>query len=385
MWFDQSSTFALELTQIQGVEVKVFRWSGDNSYLERYRAASCLAYRIMQCHDATNPPVQVIVAHSHGGSVALMASLHPWAKALTGVVTMGTPFLNIERRTEDDRQENLLGYLQSATLLLVGATTMVALFAALSTLGVLSSVDTTGSATWPFTDLNWPATLVLLATLLTLGGVFQRVAPIRNAVKEKRNWSINTRLQWLILRAPADEASHALDLARKAYKAFDFTWRRLRTVLAAIAPVLKYGWPMVFLLAPFLWLSSALAAFARWSFLSESWLVAWRHVAPVSGWVDVGAPFAIPVILALLALGFLLFAAGLFMTPFGWEFFVMGLVFEIDARTMPPDYKTVVTEVSPTWPGRRHSLYESAEVRKSVADWIEQLARSSFKAGKTTI
>jgi len=134
MWFDESSTFALELARIDGVEVKVFRWSGDNSYLERYRAASCLAYRIMQCHDATNPPVQVIVAHSHGGSVALIASLHPWARALTGVVTMGTPFLNIERRTEDDQQENLLGYLQSATLMLVGATTMVSLFASLNTL-----------------------------------------------------------------------------------------------------------------------------------------------------------------------------------------------------------------------------------------------------------
>ena len=105
----------------------------------------------------------------------------------------------------------------------------------------------------------------------------------------------------------------------------------------------------------------------------------------MSGWVDVGAPFAIPVILALLALGILLFAAGAFMTPFGWEFFVMGLVFEIDAGTMPPQYKSVVTEVSPTWPGRRHSLYESAEVRKGVADWIEQLARSSCEAGKTTI
>ena len=372
-WFHENSVLFKEVSAIPGVEVRVFLWSGDNSYLARYHAAAALASRLTQCDDPNDPPQQVIVAHSHGGNVALLASIHPNAPPIAGIATLATPFLNIKRRTENQREEDLLGYIQTATLLLLAATVMVLVFALVDVLDVSSSVDTTGSTAWPFADLHWMAKAALVGLLLVLGGWFQRVGPIRNAIARIRLWRPKRIAQWLILRAPGDEASRALDGARRSYERFNFIWLRLRATLAAVAPILKYRLPILFLLAPFAWASSVLATLARRIFLNEPVLVAWRHVVPNSGWFDVGAPFAVAVLTALLILGIFLFAAGGLIAWFGWELVTVGLAFEISAQETPPGDRYTVIEVSPTWQGSRHSLYESPEARALLVKWIERL------------
>jgi hypothetical protein len=76
---------------------EIFHWSGDNNWIMRTRAASALADYVVKlrnegwrCH---------LVAHSHGGNVALEAlpqittALHPEVP-YGQIVTLGTPFMD---------------------------------------------------------------------------------------------------------------------------------------------------------------------------------------------------------------------------------------------------------------------------------------------------
>jgi hypothetical protein len=372
-WFQEDSPFCESLkTAFPDAEIVPFLWSGDNSYLARHHAAEQLAYRMMQCHDEKTPPRQFIIAHSHGGSIAHIACRHPWSPALTGIVAMATPFLEIERRTEDDRQEALLGYLQTATLLLLGACITILLFAWFDARGVFSTMNTARWTSWPFANLGWAGSSALLICLWIVSGPLQRVRPIRAAVKKARGWPANPQVPWLVVRTAGDEASRWLERARKAYSAFDFTWRRVRGAIAVIAPALKYGWPTLLLLTPAPWVHPSLTTFARRLVLHEPWAVAWHSVVPDSGWLTLGSPFMVPVLVLLAVVGVILFGAGVLISPFGWEFYVMGLAFEIRATETPPRSSHTMAQVSFSWAGRRHSVYESPEARARIADWIEQ-------------
>ncbi len=383
-WFDESSPFVEELrARLPGVEVEPFLWSGDNSYLERHVAAERLAYRLMKYDDADNSAQQIVVAHSHGGSVALLASMHPWAPPLAGIATMATPFLNIEQRTADTLKNMLLGAIQIVTVLLLLAWTIVTLFALLDVLGVLSSSDTRGSASWPFANMGPVSVVLSFALPLCAGSMLQRLTTLRRAVSNTRSWAPKRIAPWLILRAPRDEASLVLAGARAAYKAFEFTWQPLRVMVAFIAPALKHGWPLMLLLliVSLFWTPAVLRTFTRILVLGESWLVAWRHAVPNPGLFDQGAPFALALLVTILVLGGLLLFAGSLLSPFGWEFLVMGLAFEIKGQTTPPGDAYNVQEVLPTWRGLRHFLYNSPEARTLLIRWIEQLPPAAAGPG----
>ncbi|WP_306250183.1 triacylglycerol lipase [Parvularcula sp. IMCC14364] len=74
--------------------IETFRWSGENSHVDRVAAAKRLARKLRREADADGV---TIIAHSHGGNVADYAlnRLLPWQKKHVSVVTIGTPFLSV--------------------------------------------------------------------------------------------------------------------------------------------------------------------------------------------------------------------------------------------------------------------------------------------------
>lgn len=79
------------------VTVERFEWSGRNTHRARVRAAMALASRIEQIGDE----IVVIVAHSHGGNVALAAArLAPLTDRARALVALGTPFLTSGKQVE---------------------------------------------------------------------------------------------------------------------------------------------------------------------------------------------------------------------------------------------------------------------------------------------
>lgn len=103
-WFESGSKFRAELASAfagvtPAVDISAFLWSGANSIEERGSAAVRLAKTIDESVAGSPETTHVIVAHSHGGNVALEAR-----QALAGnassvhIVTLATPFLSIQQR-----------------------------------------------------------------------------------------------------------------------------------------------------------------------------------------------------------------------------------------------------------------------------------------------
>jgi hypothetical protein len=373
-WFHQNSAFYKTLeSQLPGAEIVPFLWSGNNSYLARHVAAEQLARRLADYYDPGNPPQQIIIGHSHGGNVALLAYEHPWAPALAGIATLATPFLNVKRRTPDEQQQRLLAYVQRAAMLLTGVSASMGLFGLFDLVDVLSSDDTSFPGFLTLVQNNALFFGLFFSLLWILAGIAQRLDGLRVVVNAAPIWDFPRIAPLLILRAPNDEASAALDRARRAYLTLDCVWRGLRSFVAWIAPVLRHRWLMPLLLLPLAWVSTTLQTVTRMVFLDETLLDSWRHVVPDSGLFDLGAPFAATLFVLLVCLGAILFVAGALLSPFGWELVAVGLAFEIVAQETPPGDAYVVSKVPPTWQGRRHSLYESSEARESLVTWIRNL------------
>ncbi|MBB3303305.1 pimeloyl-ACP methyl ester carboxylesterase [Rhizobium sp. BK077] len=80
------------------IQTVTFDWSGDNSHMARIVAGRSLALRIRQIAKEDPAASVAIVAHSHGGNVALYALRDKAAAAVvSGVVFLGTPFFRFIR------------------------------------------------------------------------------------------------------------------------------------------------------------------------------------------------------------------------------------------------------------------------------------------------
>jgi pimeloyl-ACP methyl ester carboxylesterase len=87
-----------------------FQWSGNvarwfnNSHLDRYAASQRLSLLLDAIEARFADSHIFLVAHSHGGNVALYAAnANPARSSLAGIVTMGTPFIEVApRKIEDD-------------------------------------------------------------------------------------------------------------------------------------------------------------------------------------------------------------------------------------------------------------------------------------------
>jgi hypothetical protein len=119
-WFEEGSLFFTRLTtELEDTPHKItaLRWTGKNSIRARERAAHCLAEHLSTEETEHQEATRLIIAHSHGGNVALRA-LHQLkqrdASQLSGaerpsplVVTLATPFVEVHHSDFGDRPTNI--------------------------------------------------------------------------------------------------------------------------------------------------------------------------------------------------------------------------------------------------------------------------------------
>ena len=100
LWFESNSPFRqkLELSLKNAsldCEIRTLCWSGANSVFARDEAAQELASKLKDDLKSSNA-TPVVIAHSHGGNVALRAMSHLGAGASrVRIVTLATPFLRV--------------------------------------------------------------------------------------------------------------------------------------------------------------------------------------------------------------------------------------------------------------------------------------------------
>jgi hypothetical protein len=107
LWFEKSTFLERLRRELQDVPHKItpLRWSGANSIVERDKAARNLAEYLSAEHAAHPNATQLIIAHSHGGNIALRALHHLQMRDVSYsadganpfVVTLAAPFIEIHQ------------------------------------------------------------------------------------------------------------------------------------------------------------------------------------------------------------------------------------------------------------------------------------------------
>jgi hypothetical protein len=115
LWFEEGSLFLARLgTELGDIPHKItpLLWSGANSIYRRDEIAHVLAQHLSAEHTEHPQATQLVIAHSHGGNIALRALylLRNDASRLCGaemptplVVTLATPFVEVQHADLGDR------------------------------------------------------------------------------------------------------------------------------------------------------------------------------------------------------------------------------------------------------------------------------------------
>ena len=171
-----------------------FRWSGRNSHTARFKAARELCDYLQDGLDRWPKAAHFVIAHSHGGNVALSALATSNLRGkVAGVVCLATPFLAAQER---DIGQDPWRTLAGALLVLV--------------LALLWLMNVLLPTSWP--------TPARLAVMVLVGSFLMSLILllIKNAREHARRLrreitsSPTKRDKLLIIRSPADEASGAI-------------------------------------------------------------------------------------------------------------------------------------------------------------------------------
>ena len=173
------------------VEIRPFRWSGLNGFDARETAARSLRDHLIQVNLELPESAQFVIAHSHGGNVALLAAGdESIRKMLRGVVCLSTPFLQAwPRKLGAARVINAI-----AGVVLVAANLLY----------------------WCLHGWIEPSMLQAALVFLSIPAMWLiGKAALRLADPSLHRWVLPTVEpdHLLILRAPADEASATLGAA----------------------------------------------------------------------------------------------------------------------------------------------------------------------------
>jgi hypothetical protein len=100
-WTRDNSPFCTLLREALSASVTFhrFQWSGKNSPSARLKAAEQLKVHLRQVLDIDPQATHYIIAHSHGGNIALYALQDSGLQEkIAGVVCLSTPFLHVRNR-----------------------------------------------------------------------------------------------------------------------------------------------------------------------------------------------------------------------------------------------------------------------------------------------
>jgi hypothetical protein len=97
-WYNEGSVFRSRVeSELRKENIaatfRIFQWSGGNSLRDRARAADELSSLLASDPDDAN---SIVIAHSHGGNIALLAVLKLGSQGATiHLVTLATPFIRV--------------------------------------------------------------------------------------------------------------------------------------------------------------------------------------------------------------------------------------------------------------------------------------------------
>jgi hypothetical protein len=362
-WFDEGSSFTRRITELlagRGISanfVPALVWSGANSIRARHQAAESLASRLDACATEDDGPIMV-VAHSHGGNVAMKALnlVDPATLRQLRIVTLATPFLKLFEIGYADRR-----------LRTYSRYTYVLMFLALPAV-LLHTLEYAGSLGAGVFGLLL-ASLYLAVMMLVLGLLrfFLDAVPGLRTIDHYdltnsrladlvslSNYTLDPRrrVRGLVLRGPDDEAALLLGLGSLQSKVSGLVARAFSL--------------------PFLILAFCFPAFLYVGLVSV--LSGGRLFGPESRVDIVGVALVSYLGLPLLHV----LSKGLFARELAYGSARCDVAVDSTPET---DGGISVVTVGTGGKGLRHALYDNDAVRHALTDWI---TREMFSERRTT-
>jgi hypothetical protein len=337
LWFEESSPFLARLSAEFGDiphRIKPLPWSGENSIFVRDKAAHVLAECLSAEHTEHPKATQLIIAHSHGGNIALRAlhllqqrdsaQLCGGDSAIPLVVTLATPFIEVHQADFGDRPSRVR----------VAISVSIALLLWLS-VSVISDDDMFSSRMLIFTAVEF-----LLYGFLCWYWIFRRAAATarQNKVEALTDATrfgqiVSAQAQrLLVIRAIDDEASLAFALGT----IFHYVATRTIKYLFAVLPILL-----------------SLLTFMLGLLREPQFFIAAQVVA--------------------CALIMLLGALTVSRSVHGRELAVSPMECQINTQSVPDatDLSQIVTLISHSYvKSLRHGIYEHESCARAISDWI---------------
>jgi hypothetical protein len=347
-WYENNSSFLARLrTELGDIPHKMtpLLWSGENSIFVRDATAHALAEHLSAEHAQYPQATQLVIAHSHGGNIALCA-LHrlqqldpPRQCADRLFVTLATPFVEVHQADFGRRPL----YMRMALMILVICPLLGVLLGA--ALAMLSLSDHFGADSWGFA-----IAIFLLVTAMFLVGWWWiiRRAPARQVKLDRLR--LATRLgklapaqPLLVVRAIDDEASLILALGAL-----------LNHITARL---ITYIFLLQFLLLP----TFLLFADMKW--------VPWLGEATFGG-AMLGAIASTIALFGILILS---------RSVHGWELAASPLECQINTQSAPDaiGLSKIVTLPPHTYArSLRHGIYEHTDCAEAISVWVHSQLRS---------
>jgi hypothetical protein len=351
-WFEEGSPFLARLSaEFRDIPHKItpLLWTGKNSISERDKTAHDLAERLSAEHAEHPQATQLVIAHSHGGNIALHALYHMHqpdgsrpceaARAAPLVVTLATPFIEVQHADLGPKP----AWIRGAVLLAVWIPLWV-LTKAFFPVEEFPDIPGLTSDT---------AALIGLAVALVLVGFSWRYWFSERANLKRQNHveglRAATRLgeivsaqaqRLLIVRAIDDEAS--LGLAFGTIINYVTTRAITYARLLLLAPI---SIPLTFILIHFFHIS----------LLEEEWY---------ENAINVGCCALILILFGLLSVA---------RSAHGRELAVSPMELQINTQSAPDavGLSRIVTLVRRTYvKSLRHGIYGHEDCAKTISDWV---------------
>jgi len=339
LWFESESPFRekleIELKDASpDCEIRPFCWSGANSIFARDEAAQKLA-RVLKDDLKSSNAAPIVIAHSHGGNVALRAMAHLGADASrVRIVTLATPFLRVFVREALDEATKVLFVwlpLWAAISAIVGTIIMMAFALILDAMNL--SVD---FMLWGFGSMAAGVVVGFFVAASLLDETSDRPLKIQEAAAHNSRDAAAPRM--LVLRGVDDEAALSLAVgAIGARLSYIILFSTIRWVLLAWIVVLLFG-----------------------KFLLDK------------GTVDL----LLMRLIAVSAIGafafFFLF--GVFKAAFGKEFLIGAMRCEIAVDSMPDTAGPIhAVTLAPDIKASRHGIYSHPQCVTEIVDWLRPI------------
>ena len=355
-WFEEGSPFLARLSTELGdisYKVKPRLWSGENSIYKRDETARVLAKHLSAEHAEHPQATQLVIAHSHGGNIALRALHHLHQRDASRscgaesanplIVTLATPFVEVHHADFGNRPT----YVRLALFLPI----LVLLLGRLAP----EWLSPLATASFPFDRFFLIPTFITLAVCFLLyrfilrdllSAKSQRAIARQNQVEALRDATrlgeiVSAQAQrLLIIRAIDDEASLVLALGT------------IGTYLTTRA--IKYAlWIAIF---------STLVALILFYFLHQ------RYEALTVQWYE-DAVTVVCIAIIFILLGLLLVAR----TAHGRELARSPMECQINTHSTPDaiGLSKIVTLVRHTFiKSLRHGIYDYEDCAKVISYWV---------------